>query len=159
MTKYWLPIFVLSMSACVAAKSDVYYWTTDTPPPDRVTIAGHPCGTVIELKADKVPSADIPWLKADVIREIDSSGKVLRSWRVPADQYALGVEGDDLVIAHGSAPMTVLRVTPLGKLVPSSAPSSGVPEGKECPAPFQNLYCISSAPQSLHLLASPLVCT
>jgi hypothetical protein len=154
----WLFPIALSASAAAPLYDWVYYWGTDVPPPNGVLVDGHPCGSVVFLGTDSVPAHDLPWLKADTMHEIDESGQILRSWRVPVDHYPLDLDGNDLVIAHGSSPMHVLRLTSQGKLEPS--PTLPVPESMECPGPLAaEFYCIRVPHNRSHLLASHPICT
>lgn len=154
----WLLLIAFSAFADAPRYSWVYYWGTDVPPPKGVLVDGHPCGGVVLLGTDSVPPHDLPWLKAEVMHELNESGEILRSWRVPVDHYPLDLDGDNLIIAHGSSPMHVLRLTPSGTLEPS--PVLPVPQGVECPGPLADTFdCIRLPHEPSHLLAAHPICT
>jgi hypothetical protein len=154
----WLLVIALSAIAAEPRYDWVYYWATDVPPPKGVQIDGHPCGSIVLLGTDSVPPRDLPWLRAETIHEIDQSGQILRTWRVPVDHYPLGLDGDALLIAHGSSPIHVLRLTPKGKLEPS--PELPLPESLECPGPLADAFFCTRIPgKPSHLLAAHLICT
>jgi hypothetical protein len=154
----WLFPIALSAFAATPPYDWVYYWGTDVPPPNGVQTDGHPCGSVVLLGTDSVPPHDLPWLKAETMHEIDESGQILRSWRVPVDHYPLDLDGNDLVIAHGSSPMHVLRLTPKGTLEPS--PRLPVPESTACPGPLAGTFVCVRVPQKpSHFLAAHAICT
>jgi hypothetical protein len=160
MKKIVLLGLAFAFSACAVSPPYpwVYYWSTDVSPPAGVQVDGHPCGGVVLLGLNKVPATDLPWLQADQIHKIDSTGQILRSWRVPADHYALKLDGEDLIIAHGSDPMRVLRLKPGGQLIPETQRLAPTPQ--HCPGPFrEDFSCIPLQNESSHLIASPNVCT
>ncbi len=154
----WLLCIAFGALADTPRYEWVYYWGTDVPAPSGVLVDGHPCGGVVLLGTDVVPPQDLPWLKADTMHELNESGEILRSWRVPVDHYPLDLDGDNLVIAHGSSPMRVLRLTPRGTLEP--LPQLPVPESIECPGPLAGTFhCIRIPQKPTHLLAAHSICT
>jgi len=153
---------LLLLSALSASASDgvwVGFWTTDVKPPDGVQVLDHPCGTALWIKTDVVPSNG-PWLEADVMHEIDGSGKILRTWNVPIDHYPVGVDGDKVLLAYGSNPGTVLAVALNGRLSVIPAPPSRFLGRRECPAPFnEQFFCDVLVAEPLRMLAYLPVCT
>jgi hypothetical protein len=105
---------LLSFGAIADESVFVRFWPTKVKPPANVLVDDHPCGTALTIRATMVPR-NVDWIEADVIHEIDGSGRILRTWRVPIDHYPVGVEGDNVLLALGSMPDSVLAVS-LGNL-------------------------------------------
>ena len=137
----------------------VSFWPTDLTPPSGVEIDEHPCGQVLTIRTNVVPR-DKGWLEAELIREIDEFGKVLRSWRVPIDHYPVGVDGDMVLLAFGSKPQSVMTVDMDGRIeIRHSIPGRHL-ESRECPSPYdKDFYCSVISTDPVRMLVSSPVCT
>lgn len=93
-------------------------------------VDGHPCGGMVVARVGRVPKADDAMLGTDAIIEIDSSGRVLREWRVPIDGEPYAIDGSRIKVwVHGDAYWFGLDRS----ITISSEPESTPPVGAECP--------------------------
>lgn len=151
---------VATCIATVAMADDikVYYWGTKIEPPAGVQRDGHPCGSVVVVTASVVPP-DAPWMNADRVREVDDAGKTYRSWRVPADLYPVAIDGDTLVLGHGSDPIRFFTVDLSGRIrIPNTAPTKWL-ESVSCPDSFAQFSCVSVRRNPARYLVYTAVCT
>jgi len=155
---------VVSLFACTKQRVTVSFWATDRAAPGNVPVFDHPCGRSLLLSVSAIPR-DVDWLEYDRVFEINPEGRILRTWAVPIDQYPVGVDGQDLLLAYGSSPETALRVGLNGALSTSSL-SQRVPlEQIECPDDFREFedsayaICAKEPGNSGALLAYEGPCT
>src|SRR5689334_15846811 len=53
----------------------------------------HPCGRILQLRADKLP-IDLAGLEFDDALELSEKGKTLRRWTLPVSANPLGIDGE-----------------------------------------------------------------
>jgi hypothetical protein len=156
--RVWLGLIGLTLVG-IAQAVEVYFWGTSESPPPGVVVDGHPCGSVVILDVNQIPP-DSAWLRADRVREVDASGNVLRAWRVPADHYPVGVEGDTLILAFGSYPDSTLWVATSGAVAKGPSPKQIALEHRACPASVGDGYACAVISQSpVKLLAYAPICS
>jgi hypothetical protein len=151
---------LLALFLSTARAVEVYFWGTDKSPPAGVTIDGHPCGgSVVILDVKRIPPDSI-WLKADHMREVDASGKTLRTWRVPADHYPVGLEDDVVVLAFGSEPEFTLRISTSGAITKGPAPKATALQPHACPASVRKEYsCVVTLRKPVTFMVYAPICS
>ncbi len=84
-----------------------------------------PCGEVAKAKVSTVPSVNRNGaLVAEEVLEINSSGQILRRWRIPIDTHVLAFRSNWLIFGHWSG---LYQVDLQGRLARYSGPQ---PTGK-----------------------------
>lgn len=159
MKSFVIALALVGLAACASKGASISFWPTKITPPAYVEVSGHPCGEILTIQSNVIPEGEA-WLEPDVIHEIDGDGQILRTWRVPIDQYPVGLEGDSVVLAYGSEPTTVMKVSLAGRI--KVVPSSRLPEleGVECPAPLnKDFFCVVVGANPRRLLTYSPVCT
>jgi hypothetical protein len=151
------PLFCAIGSIGAALAVEATYWPTKVSPPKGVKVVEHPCGMVLQVKGDTVPNE--PWLQADVVKQIGSDGKVVRIWRVPTDQYPVGLKGDTLILAFGSEPSSTFHVGLDGSLKVVRGPPKTFLSRAKCPKAKGDTYCDVIPGKTPIYLLSPDICT
>ncbi len=147
------------LGGCATNGVLVSFWPTDVKPPAYVQVDGHPCGHSLTIRTNVVPTG-LDWLEPDLIHELDESGNKLRTWRVPMDQYPVGLEGDWVLLGYGSEDTTMLMVSVDGRIKVSPTKRLPTLEGVECSAPMNKEYfCVVASDSPRRLLAYSPACT
>jgi hypothetical protein len=147
------------MVSGVAMAVEVGFWPTKVHPPKNVRVENHPCGSEVIINTNVIPKR-VPWLEADTVQEVDSDGQVLHTWQVPIDYYAVGLEGTTVLLAFGSGPTSVLKVTLDGHLSVGEKVPHPLPRPVACPARVDTNYaCVVVRDSPRRLLAYPIVCS
>jgi hypothetical protein len=153
-----LPALLVGLCAGSAVYAeDVWFWGTKVQPPASVTRDAGPCGEIVGLKTNVVPTK--PWLMADTIRQLNSSGDVVRRWRVPIDHYPVGLDGDSVVLAYGSEPGSTLRVDTKGRIKRVPGAPKVYPKNASCPSRKGSVSCVVVSEKPLVYLEYTPVCT
>lgn len=158
-----LVALVCAVSPLSAGAVRIDLWPTEVDPPKGTRIDDeHPCGKVILMDVDRMPRP-APWFSPDLVRELDSKGRVLRTWRVPTDHSVVGLTGDVVWLAWGSEPKSMLGVRLDGRLKEvHKAPSKKPLPTRRCPGPHgtdEGSVCVLVGPASGRILSYPAVCS
>jgi hypothetical protein len=99
----------LDASAAARALNEIYartglpltYWIRSSIPDSLLTgliVSDHPCGSAALVHWPTIPPTDAR-LQGERVVEIDSTGRELRRWPVPIDQWPQGLRGDELLLS------------------------------------------------------------
>jgi len=131
---------------------EVYVWVTDDSllPPDTEIIDG-PCGAVTVVPAQALAQLP-PGVGVDTVYEVDDSGEVQGTWRLPVYWLVAGLEGSTLLVwPDGRATDLLLAITDSG-VVTTRPPGTAFsdPQLRACPV-------TSALPESAYLRCWSLV--
>ena len=92
----------------------------------------HPCGTTLRARFTSIPPRD-SIIDPERVVEFDSTGSIVREWRVLTDEIPLGVQADELFMSYDVTVLLGLKPDGSYRVVPKVPLPS--PRQLDCPSP------------------------